>query len=94
MRCPECRSHYDASTRHQCAEVRPAAFPAGTGRTSLDEVAQAKLEQHDEASAQRDAAMASLAALCGILTKIGGYMTPEQQQALRAARALLAESAR
>lgn len=48
----------------------------------------------ETAHAQRDAALSALQALESLLTRIGGYMTPEDQDALRAARALLAETGR
>ncbi len=40
-------------------------------------------------TAERDAAFASVRALVAIIAKAGGYMTPEQQQAYRDAKALL-----
>ncbi len=40
-------------------------------------------------TAERDAAFASLRALVAVLARVGGYMTPEHQQAYRDAKALL-----
>lgn len=52
------------------------------------------LEVAEIATARCAAALDALAWLVAHLTRVGGYLTPEDQYALRAARALLVESGR
>ena len=61
---------------------------------TLDELAATKLAALDLVTAQRDAALDALCSILRDVHAIGGYMTPEQQQRLRGARALLCEAGR
>lgn len=49
------------------------------------------LAQRDVANARCDRALAALREVLGVLSSIGGFMKPQDQQKLRDARALLAE---
>ncbi len=60
----------------------------------LDEVERTRALMHDEAIAQRDRALDCLGLLVKQLRRVGGYMTPTDQAALRGAQALLVESGR
>lgn len=59
-----------------------------------ERVTTAKLAAFDEACAQRDAALNALALLVAHVSRVGGYMSPEDQASLRGARALLCETGR
>lgn len=48
-----------------------------------------RAETIDVIAAERDVALDSVRALVAIIAKAGGYMSPEQQQAYRDAKALI-----
>ncbi len=48
-----------------------------------------RAETIDVIAAERDAALASVKALVAVIAKVGGYMSPEHQQAYRDAKALI-----
>ena len=60
----------------------------------IDDAIRLAALRHDESLAQRDAALDTLALLVDILRREGGYLSFEDQQSLRQARALLVETGR
>lgn len=63
--------------------------------TQDERTAMSRLREASEtAGAERDRALDLLSSLEGALTKIGGFMPPEVQLALRDSRALLVEHGR
>ncbi len=59
-----------------------------------DDVTNAKARGYDAAVAERDRALAALAALCRLVRDVGGYLDPRHQGDLRHAEAVLVEAGR